>query len=96
MDEQQEPSSEPNRRASYNIERFLELTFERLPTDSKVLISLFAALNSSSSLTQDFDLPDRLWEIVRFDGCGPLIGQSEEINWLKGISDGILLIADHV
>jgi hypothetical protein len=96
MNEQQARDSEPNRHTTSNIERFLELTFERLPVDSKVLIALFAALNSSSGLTQDFDLPDRLWEIVRFSGCGPLVGQSEEVNWLKGISDGILLIADHV
>jgi hypothetical protein len=96
MNEQQPRNPEPNKQASYNIERFLELTFERLPVDSKVLIGLFGALNSSSGLTQDFDLPDRLWEIVRFDGCGPLVGQSEEVNWLKGISDGILLVADHV
>jgi hypothetical protein len=96
MDDQQARNSEPNKQTTYNIERFLELTFERLPVDSKVLIGLFAALNSSSGLTQDFDLPDRLWEIVRFGGCGPLVGQSEEVNWLKGISDGILLVADHV
>ncbi len=96
MNEQQGENSEPNKQTTYNIERFLELTFDRLPVDSKVLIGLFAALNSGSGLTQDFALPDRLWDIVRFGGCGPLVGQSEEVNWLKGISDGILLIADHV
>jgi hypothetical protein len=30
-----------------------------------------------------------------FNDCGPLVGESEEINWLKGVCDGILLVANH-
>lgn len=95
MNEHQRRESEPNRQVTSNIERFLTSTFEKLPVDSKVLIGLFGALNSASGLTGRFSLPERLWEIVRFDGCGPLVGQSEEVNWLKGVCDGLLLMADY-
>ena len=80
---------------SFPTERFIETTFEKLSADSKVLIGLFAALNSVSGLSEGFDLSEKLWEIVRFNGCGPMAGQSEEVNWLKGVCDGILLLADY-
>jgi hypothetical protein len=88
--EQQVPKPE-----SFSVERFLESTFDKLPPDSKVLLSLFGALNSASGLAKGLDLSDKVWKIVRFDGSGPLVGQSEEVNWLKGVCDGILLIADY-
>ena len=84
--------SEPD---SFNVERFLETTFDKLPADSKVLIALFGALNSASGLAKNLELADKVWKTVRFDGCGPLVGQSEEVNWLKGVCDGILLVADY-
>ena len=96
MNEHAAENQQLDREATSNVERFIETTFEKLPVDDKVLIALFAALNSAAGLTRSFELPDRLWEKMRFEGCGPLLGQSEEINWLKGVCDGILLIADHV
>jgi len=95
MNEQQSDNQHSPEQASFSVERFLESTFEKLPVDSKVLIGLFGALNAASGITRDFDLSERLWETMRFNGCGPLVGQSEEINWLKGVCDGILLVADH-
>ncbi|MBN1361258.1 MAG: hypothetical protein JW993_11730 [Sedimentisphaerales bacterium] len=59
------------------------------------LVSLFAAFNSSLGFTQGLDLPRHLWDIVRFGGCGPLVGQTEEVNWLKEMSDGILFVGDY-
>ena len=95
MDDQESGREHPPEQASFNVERFLESTFEKLPVDSKVLIALFGALNAASGITRGFDLSERLWEAMRFNGCGPLVGQSEEVNWLKGVCDGILLVADH-
>jgi hypothetical protein len=63
---------------------------------SEVLIALFFALNSASSVTTRFDLPENLWKTVRCGKGGPLVGQSEEANWLKGVTDGILLMVDHM
>ena len=82
-------------RNSFALERFIATTFEKLPAHTKVLIGLFGALNSASDLTARLELSEKVWEIVRFDGCGPLQGQSEEVNWLKGVCDGILLVADY-
>lgn len=82
-------------RMSSNTERFIATTFDKLPADTKVLVALFSTLNSASSLTQSLKLPDHLWDAVRFGGGGPLVGESEEVNWLKGVSDGILLMLDH-
>lgn len=95
MNGQREANCESNRQASLQVERFLEATFQKCPVDRKVLITLFGALNSASTLAKDFELSNRLWKEMRFDGCGPLVGQSEEVNWLKGVCDGILLIADY-
>jgi len=94
MDEPRDDARQPEKDLTPAIERFVEQTFEKLPTDKKVLIALFAALNSSQSVTRGFDLPERLREIVRSD-CGPLAGQSVEVNWLKGVADGMTLITDH-
>lgn len=96
MNEQQANEQEVSGQNSFGVERFLKATFGNLPVTSKVLIALFASLNSASSLTTRFDLPNQLREIVRFGDGGPLVGQSEEVNWLKGICDGILLMVDHI
>lgn len=96
MDGQQNSKQEVHKQDSSGIEHFLKATFDNLPPQSKALVGLFLALNSASSLTTRFELPDHLWESVRFGHAGPVIGQSEEINWLKGVADGILLIADHI
>jgi len=95
MNEPSDTNCESNRQASLQVERFLETTFQKCPVDRKVLLALFGALNSASTLTKDFELSNRLWKEMRFNGCGPLVGQSEEVNWLKGVCDGILLIADY-
>jgi len=78
-----------------NIERFIRVTFEKLPARTKVLVALFSALNSSTTLTKGFELPDHLWHSMRFEHCGPLVGESEEVNWLKGVCDGILMVANY-
>lgn len=83
------------KRASCNVERFIRVTFEKLPARTKVLVALFSALNSSTTLTKGFELPDELWDSMRFETCGPLVGESEEVNWLKGICDGILMVANY-
>ena len=95
MNDRLESSLESNRQATQQVERFLEATFKKLPIDSKVLIALFGALNSASTLTSSSDLVDRLWKDIRFEGCGPLANQPEEVNWLKGVCDGILFITDY-
>jgi hypothetical protein len=95
MNDQHDTNLEPNRQATLQVERFLEATFCKLPVDSKVLIALFGALNSASALAENLDLSDRLWKEMRLDGCGPLVGQPEEVNWLKGVCDGILLVTDY-
>jgi hypothetical protein len=77
------------------IERFIRVTYDKLPAETKVLVALFSALNTASTLTKGFELPDDLWGIVRFGNGGPLIGESEEVNWLKGLADGILLVANY-
>jgi len=79
-----------------NVERFIRVTYEKLPAQTKVLVALFSALNTATTLTRDFGLPDSLWQSMLFNDCGPLVGESEEVNWLKGVSDGILLVANHV
>jgi len=78
-----------------NIERFIRVTFEQLPARTKVLVALFAAMNSATTLTKGFELSDHLWNVTRFDTCGPLVGESEEVNWLKGVCDGILMISNY-
>jgi hypothetical protein len=78
-----------------NIERFIRVTFEKLPAHTKVLVTLFSALNSSTTLTKGFELPEHLWHSMRFEHCGPLVGESEEVNWLKGVCDGILMVANY-
>jgi len=78
-----------------NIERFIRVTFEQLPARTKVLVALFAAMNSAATLTKGFELSDHLWNVTRFDTCGPLVGESEEVNWLKGVCDGILMISNY-
>jgi len=85
-----------SREATSNTERLIETTFQKLPADTKVLVAFFSALTGASGLTQSFELPDRLWKRMCFEGRGPLLDQSKEINWLKGICDGIFLIANHV
>ena len=95
MDGQQSEGAQAPKPKSFNVERFLETTFDKLPADSKVLIALFGALNSASGLAKGLDLSDKVWKMVRFNGSGPLIGPSEKVNWLKGVCDGILLIADY-
>ncbi len=95
MREQEIHNRPANGRCPSNVERFIKITFEKLPPDTKVLVALFAALNNAASLTHDFELPDRLWEAVRFGNGGPLVGESEEVNWLKGICDGLLLLTEH-
>ncbi len=95
MNEQHNINGEHNRQATEQVECFLATTFQRCPVEQKVLIALFCALNSATTLTKDFELVNRLWNEMRFNGCGPLVGQSEEVNWLKGVCDGILLLADY-
>lgn len=95
MNEPHGMSPESNKQATVQVERFVETTFKKLPVDNKVLIALFGALNSASALTSNSELVDRLWKEMRLEGCGPLVGQSEEVNWLKGVCDGILLVADY-
>jgi len=65
------------------------------PRPESFSVERFRALNSASGLAKGLDLSDKVWKKVRFNGSGPLIGQSEEVNWLKGVCDGILLIADY-
>jgi len=91
----QVPHAAANHHADCNVERFIRVTFEKLPAQTKVLIALFAALNSSVAQTKNFELPDQLWSSVRFDECGPLVGESEEVNWLKGVCDGIILVSNY-
>lgn len=88
-------SGAPDRQATEQVERFLETTFRKCSVEQKVVIALFCALNSASTLTKDCELVNRLWNEMRFNGCGPLVAQSEEVNWLKGVCDGILLLADY-
>jgi len=81
--------------AECNVERFIRVTFEKLPAQTKVLIALFAALNNSATLTKGFELPNQLWNSMRFNECGPLVGETEEVNWLKGVCDGIILVSNY-
>jgi len=81
---------------SCNVESHLKGTFDNLPVETKILFGLFAALNNASTVTGRFALPDHLWETVRFGEGGPLVNQSEEANWLKGVTDGIFLMIDHM
>jgi hypothetical protein len=96
MDGQQNGEENISESTSCGVERFLKGTFDNLPVQTKVLIGLFTSVNSASTVTERFELPDHLWETVRFDNGGPLINQSEEANWLKGVTDGILLMVDHM
>lgn len=77
------------------VERFIKTTFDQLPSRTKVLVALFSAMNSATTLTKGFELSDHLWKSMRFDTCGPLVGESEEVNWLKGVSDGILMVSNY-
>lgn len=91
----QDPDARGDKRTDCNVERFIRVTFEKLPAQTKVLIALFSALNSSATLTKGFELPNDLWNSMRFNECGPLVGESEEVNWLKGVCDGILLVSNY-
>lgn len=82
--------------AASNTERFIAATYGGLSPQMKVLVALFSAVNSSSASTQEFELPGHLWDIVRLGTGGPLVGESEETNWLKGVCDGILLVIEHM
>jgi len=79
-----------------NTERFIAATYDKLPPHVKVLVALFSAVNGSAASTQRFELPECLWGTVRLGSGGPLVGESEETNWLKGVCDGILLVIDHM
>lgn len=79
-----------------NTERFIAVTFDKLSAHEKVLVALFSAMNNSSASTQRFELPGHLWDVVRLGSGGPLVGESEETNWLKGVCDGILLVIEHL
>jgi len=79
-----------------NTERFIAATYDKLSPDVKVLVALFSAVNSSSASTTRFELPECLWDTVRLGSGGPLVGESEETNWLKGVCDGILLVIEHM
>ena len=96
MDGQQNQGPERREHHADSVERFIKATFNGLSAQDKILISLFVALNSASSVTTRFDLPENLWQTVRFGNGGPLVGQPEEANWLKGVADGILLMVDHL
>lgn len=88
-------SAPSDKQSDSNVERFIRITYEKLPAQTKVIVALFSALNTVTTLTKDFELPDALWQSVLFSDCGPLVGESEEVNWLKGVCDGILLVANH-
>jgi len=96
MDEPETNGNAANESDSSNTERFIATTYDRLSPHEKVLVALFSAMNSSSASTQRFELPGHLWDVVRFGSGGPLIGESEETNWLKGVCDGILLVIEHL
>ena len=85
----------PSKDVSASLEDFIRITFDKLPMRTKVLVSLFSALNGIAALTKNFDLPNHVGKIVRSEHNGPLIGESEEVNWLKGICDGISLLTNH-
>jgi hypothetical protein len=95
MNEPQEGDPRRLNEAGSEVERRLEQAFDRLSVDTRVMVELFAALNSASTLANEPALSDRLWQKMHAQVCGPLVGQSEEVNWLKGICDGIFLIVDH-
>jgi hypothetical protein len=92
---EQEPNAQGNKQTACNVERFIRVTFEKLPARTKVLVALFSAMNTATTLTKGFELSDQLWNSMRFENCGPLVGESEEVNWLKGVCDGILLVANY-
>jgi hypothetical protein len=96
MDEAKANERTQNNANPSNTERFIAATYDKLPPHVKVLVALFSAMNSSSASTQRFELPGRLWEVVRLGSGGPLIGESEETNWLKGVCDGVLLVIEHM
>lgn len=83
-------------RTASNTERFIATTYGKLPQNTKVLVALFSAINGSSASTQSLELPGHLWDIVREGSGGPLVGESEETNWLKGVCDGILLVIENM
>lgn len=96
MGEPEIESKNANDQSSSNTERFISVTFDQLSPHMKVLVALFSAVNSSSASTQRFTLPTQLWDTVRLGSGGPLIGESEETNWLKGVCDGILLVIERM
>lgn len=96
MDEPDSHNLFPRNGEQSNTECFIGATYDKLSPHVKVLVALFAAMNSSSAATQRFKLPERLWEMVRPGSGGPLVGESEETNWLKGVCDGILLVIDYM
>lgn len=92
---QSDQNAQAEKQTANNVERFIRITFEKLPARTKVLVALFSALNTATTLTKDFELPDHLWSSMRFEDCGPLVGESEEVNWLKGVCDGIFMVANY-
>jgi len=88
-------NSQAEKQTVCNVERFIRVTFDKLPARTKVLVALFSAMNTATTLTKDFELSEHLWHSMRFEGCGPLVGESEEVNWLKGVCDGILMISNY-
>jgi len=96
MNEPETTEKTANESDSSNTERFIAVTYDQLSPHEKVLVALFSAMNSSSASTQRFELPGHLWDVVRLGSGGPLIGESEETNWLKGVCDGILLVIEHL
>jgi hypothetical protein len=78
-----------------DMERFIKVTFDKLPVQTKILVAVFSALNSATTLTRNFDLPEELWKSVLLDTSGPVVGESEEVNWFKGLCDGILLVTGY-
>ena len=95
MDKPDTHAQLPGNAAESNTERLIAATYDKLSPHAKVLVSLFSAMNSSAATTQRFGLPERLWDVVRVGSGGPLVGESEETNWLKGVCDGILLVIEH-
>ena len=96
MDESETNERAFEARTPSNTEQFITVTYDKLSPHVKALVALFSAMNSSSACTQRFDLPGRLWDSVRQGSGGPLIGESEETNWLKGVCDGVLLVIEHM
>lgn len=72
MDEPRAQNSEWSNDTSTEVDRLFEGTFDGLSTGTKVMVSLFTALNSASTLTKELMLSDRLWEKMYSQVCGHL------------------------